>query len=138
MLQETEHKESLVSLGHSELKLIPSQDFKDMLFKNSNFTSKFLKELAYVASNLELNLVEMAYSSVRRKVARALLSFVESSEESGVLSLTVSRENLAAAAGTAKETLIRTLSDFKDEKLIDIEGRSILILDKVGLESMPQ
>ncbi|MGA0256195.1 MAG: helix-turn-helix domain-containing protein, partial [Saprospiraceae bacterium] len=50
----------------------------------------------------------------------------------------VSRDNLASRAGTAKETLIRTLSDFKSEGLIDIDGGAISIQDLKKLQSMPQ
>jgi CRP-like cAMP-binding protein len=48
----------------------------------------------------------------------------------------MSRENLANIAGTAKESVIRTLSDFKDEKLIDISKGDIIILDEKKLSNM--
>jgi len=137
LLTEEGHRESLISVGDSTVRLIPSDDFKKLLFSNSDFTSRFVKELAHVTSNLEMSLIEMAYSSVRRKVALAILSFVGDATEDEIV-LKVSRDNLAASAGTAKETLIRTLSDFKEEGLVDIKGRSIVVLDKAGLESMPQ
>jgi CRP-like cAMP-binding protein len=54
----------------------------------------------------------------------------------GPFSIDMSRENLANIAGTAKESLIRTLSDFKDEKLIDIREGSIVILNEKKLEHL--
>ena len=46
-----------------------------------------------------------------------------------VFSISISREDLANIVGTATESLIRTLSDFKEEKLVEIKGSSITILD---------
>jgi CRP-like cAMP-binding protein len=51
--------------------------------------------------------------------------------------LRVSREDLSGLAGASKETVIRTLSDFKDEKLIDITGKEIHILKFDKLKNMP-
>jgi CRP-like cAMP-binding protein len=50
--------------------------------------------------------------------------------------ISIGRENLANFTGTAKESVIRTLSDFKDEKLIDIRDGDIIILDRKKLENM--
>jgi CRP-like cAMP-binding protein len=51
-------------------------------------------------------------------------------------SIDISRENLANIAGTATESLIRTLSDFKSEKLIDIKDGQITIVNDKKLEGM--
>ena len=48
----------------------------------------------------------------------------------------ISRENLATIAGTATESLIRTLSDFRNEKLIDIKNGSIVIINSMKLENL--
>jgi CRP-like cAMP-binding protein len=48
----------------------------------------------------------------------------------------ISREDLAHIAGTATESIIRTLSDFKSEKLIDIKDGSIIILDEKRLAAL--
>jgi CRP-like cAMP-binding protein len=140
ILRETPHTDSAVGLKECKLRLIPSNDFKLMLFNNRDFAAQFIKVLANDADDTEQKLIELAYSSVRRKVANALLSFTVKKDnqktESNVLS--VSRDNLAAAAGTAKETLIRTLSDFKAEGLLEIDGKFITLLDRSRLESMPQ
>jgi CRP-like cAMP-binding protein len=48
----------------------------------------------------------------------------------------MSRDNLAALTGVAKESLIRTLGDFRDEKLITIKEGVIVVNDKKKLEYM--
>ncbi|MDG2450167.1 MAG: response regulator [Saprospiraceae bacterium] len=141
ILQDMPHLDSAVALNDATLHLIPADDFKMMLFNNRDFIAQFVRVLSEVVEDNEQKLLEMAYSSVRRKVANALLDFSslgKKDENDQSISLSVSRENLAAAAGTAKETLIRTLSDFKAEGLLQIQGKNIIITDKVSLESMPQ
>ena len=80
--------------------------------------------------------VSQAYSSVRKKVAEALLTFHEHMTEQPIVQPT--REDLSLMAGVAKETLIRTLTAFKSEKLIDTDHKKIYILNVQGLKHLPQ
>ena len=77
----------------------------------------------------------MAYNSVRKRVSECLLKFF-ASDENPESALKVSREDLSNMAGTSIETAIRTLSDFKDEKLIEISSGKIKILDHKKLSSL--
>ena len=98
---------------------------------------KFVQLLAKNVAEKERQLLGIAYNSLRKKVADALVmlySKYKGSSEDYMIDL--SRENLATIAGTAKESLIRTLSDFKDERLIDIKAGDIRILDEKKLKNM--
>lgn len=118
--------------------MIPKEDFSILLFNNRDFAAQFIKMLANRAKDTEKQLIDLAYSSVRKKVANALVSFATDNKgvTSKAIKISVSRDNLAAKAGTAKETLIRTLSDFKQEGLIDIQSKSITINDLEQLQSI--
>lgn len=118
------------------LQLIPKDDFAKILFNNRDFSAKFIKMLANRGEETESKLIEMAYSSVRKKVANALIAFAKNKgvSDNDSISIDASREDLAALAGTAKETLIRTLSEFKSDGLIEITGKSIKITDLSELE----
>eukprot|EP01136_Pigoraptor_vietnamica_P000167 Opistho-1_new@25123 len=98
---------------------------------------QFIKLLANNVTEMEQQLLNLAYNSLRKKVADALLTIYRkySNGDTG-FKIDISRENLANIAGTAKESVIRTLSDFKDEKLIDINKGVIIILDEKKLSSM--
>jgi len=113
------------------LRLIPKDDFSMLLFNNRDFAAKFIKMIANKAEDIEIKLLDIAYGSVRKKVANALYSFATniSNKENDKIELNVSRDDLAHMAGTAKETLIRTLSDFKQEGLVTIDGKKIIISD---------
>jgi len=138
LLTETKYNNSSACLEETVIRLIPKNDFSLLLFNNRDFAAQFIKMLANEAENIEQQLIDLAYGSVRKKVANALLAFLKSQnanpEESNVIK--VSREELAASAGTAKETLIRTLSNFKQEKLIEIQGRSITVFSVSNLENL--
>ncbi len=129
LLREQPYEESAAALEDTTLQLIPKDDFNLLLYNNKDFSIQFIKMLANQVSEIEENLVNLAYDSVRQKVAKALTALHEKYQEEGVAKFSILREDLASLAGTAKETVIRTLSDFKDENLITIEGNNIIISD---------
>ena len=96
---------------------------------------------AVVPNNLkekESQLIKLAYNSVRKRVAEALstLSRKYKKEDEKEFAIHISREDLANLAGTATETTIRTLSDFKEEGIISIEKGFIIVLDNDALVGM--
>jgi len=78
-------------------------------------------------------LLQMAYSSVRKKTAQTILQFAQILNKKPEESIKISRYDLASVAGIATESLIRTLSGFKKDGLIEIEGRNIKIMNLQGL-----
>lgn len=124
-----------IALEETHLRLIPQSDFMLLLYNNRDFAAQFIKMISNQAEETEQNLIELAYSSVRRKVAMALISF---DPKNGIGSRKISRDDLASKAGTAKETLIRTLSDFKSEGFIEVKNGLIEIVNEQELLKMPQ
>jgi CRP-like cAMP-binding protein len=86
----------------------------------------------------EEQLLNLAYNSLRKRVADALITLQRKYQKGNVehFSIHISREDLANIAGTATESLIRTLSDFRGEKLIDIKDGNIILLNEKKLHSM--
>ena len=139
LLRQGRYDESAMAMEECEITLIPQQDFKLLLFNNKDFSAQFIKMIASETIEVEQQLLDLAYGSVRKKVANALLnvSLNQVADDDGVKSIEVSRDDLSKLAGVAKETLIRTLSDFKSESLISIDGNTIDLLDPHGLKEMP-
>ena len=83
-------------------------------------------------------MIGIAYNSLRKRVAETLVLLQDkyNTNKAENFSIHISREDLAHIAGTATESFIRTLSDFKSEKLIDIKEGSIVILDLKKLSSL--
>ena len=138
LLESTLYKESAEAIEDSEIASIPKSEFDELLNSNPYVLKKFVELLANNVTEKEEKLLGLAYNSMRKKVADALimLSKKYKMETGSQFSIHISRENLANIAGTAKESLIRTLSDFKDENLIDIREGSIVILNERKLVNM--
>jgi CRP-like cAMP-binding protein len=113
------HLDSAETLESTELMMIPKASFFNWLEQNP----KMLLEMIHLFSTtLELErdrAVQLAYSSVRKRTANALirLKLRFHNENEGNFSMPISRDDLAAIVGTATESVIRTLSVLKDEKL---------------------
>lgn len=129
------YKENVTSITNSEVALIPLEDFQKFLFSNQDFNHYFIKILSKSGGYYQNQLLNFAYSSVRKKVANSILELNSFDNEAGI---TLNRSEMASFAGIAKETLIRTLSDFKSEKLIEIHDHKIEVIDKIGLINMQQ
>jgi DNA-binding response OmpR family regulator len=136
LLQNTAYQESAAAMEDSEIASIQKIVFREIIESNSEELHRFVKILAGNITVKEQQLLGMAYDSLRKKVASALLQLSKKYKAEGQskFAMQISRENLAALAGTAKESLIRTLSDFKDEGLIDIQASNITILNEKKLE----
>jgi CRP/FNR family transcriptional regulator, polysaccharide utilization system transcription regulator len=138
LLEEKPYRESAMALEDSEVYIIPREDFYTLLYQNRDVAGKFIKILSDNLADREERLLKLAYNSVRKRVAEALL-FVEKQykEDPNYKSeVSITREDLASIVGASKETVIRTLADFKDEHLIDTKGSKITILNSVKLEKM--
>lgn len=139
LISNSPHSNNAASTANTVLRLIPKDDFFMILYNNRDFAAKFIKMIANRAENIETKLLELAYSSVRKKVANALCTFAKKTRnfsEEDQIEISVSRDDLAHLAGTAKETLIRTLSDFKSEGLISTSGKTITLSSYKDLESL--
>jgi len=134
LIKEDKYHESASALEESELSLIPKEDFFALLYNNRDFSARFIKMLADNMEDQEEQLLSLAYNSIRKRVAESLLVLQERFAKDGI---SILRDDLASMVGTAKESVIRTLTDFKNEGLIKIEGGSISITDSEKLASMP-
>lgn len=139
LLQETAYQDTAAALEETEICLIPKDDFFSLLFQNRQVAKKFIQLLSAEIDTTENQLLHLAYNSVRKRMAESLLryfSHTELTERDLRDGIRVGREDLANLAGTSLETAIRTLSDFKDEKLIDITSGRIKILSVEGLRRL--
>ncbi len=138
LLQGGIYKETAEAIDDCEVAIIPKKEFEDLLHNSKEVAQKFINLLAKNISDKEHHLISLAYNSLRKKVADALVVLKNKYQETndGNFSIDISRENLANIAGTATESLIRTLSDFKSEKIIDIKDGHITIINDKKLEGM--
>ena len=138
LLEEGKYVDSAMTLEDSEVCLIPREDFVSLIYKNAEVSRKFIKMLSDNLKEKEDHLIKLAYNSVRKRVAEALVTLSNRYKKDGEqqFSMNISREDLANLAGTATETTIRTLSDFKEDGLIDIKGGTIAVMNYDKLSRM--
>jgi CRP-like cAMP-binding protein/CheY-like chemotaxis protein len=137
LLHDEKYTNSATALEDTEIYMLPKDDFFALLYKNSEISRKFIEILSNNLQENEKQLVKLAYNSVRKRVAEALVKLSDKYKKEGEkFSMNVSREDLANLVGTATETVIRTLSDFKEEKYIEISGGTITILNYDKLLNM--
>ncbi len=138
LLEEELFSESAMTLEDSEIVVIPKESFFKLIYGNREIAGKFIKILSDNVKEKEDRLLKLAYNSVRKRVAEALIMLQSMYKKDGekVFSMLISRDDLAGIVGTSTETVIRTLSDFKDEKLIEISGSNITLINSDKLHSM--
>lgn len=136
LLANENYSDTAIALDDCEISMIPREDFFSLLNNNRDVAAKFIKILARNVTNNEEQLLHLAYNSVRKRVADALVCLYETYSDSPKEGFAILREDIASMAGTAKETAIRTLTDLKDEGLIDIQQGKIQVLKIEKLKNL--
>ncbi|RMF01214.1 MAG: response regulator [Bacteroidetes bacterium] len=130
LIKGEEYSDSAAALEDTRLRLIPKDDFLLLLYGNPNCSAHFISILTRNLVENEEKLLSLAYNSIRQRVAEALIDLYRRQTDDKI---EVLRDDLAGMVGTAKESVIRTLKDFKEEQLIKIDQGVITILDPMGL-----
>ena len=129
LIQDTDRTEFAMALEDTELALIPRQDFQDLVFRNREVAEQFIKRLSNNLMDKERDLMDMAYNTVRKRTADTLMKLFEKYKNEGApVSFKISRSDLAGMIGTASESAIRILSEFKQDGLIEVDSSRIIIL----------
>ncbi len=134
ILENVACSESAMAMQDSEVIMIPRQDFTAMIQTHPDVSRSFIKLLCKKVAEREIQLLNLAYNSVRQRTAEALLKSDALKDSKSIIA--ISREDLAKMVGTASESVIRVLSEFKDEGLITIEGGKIKIIHPEKLEKV--
>lgn len=137
LIAENPHEESAVALEDTEISFIPKEDFFMLLHSNNDFSAHFIKMLSRNSLEHEEQLLNLAYNSVRKRVAQTLLALLNQLQKNHKTEFSILRTDLANLVGTASETISRILGEFKNEGLIDLTRGKIIILDIPRLEKIP-
>lgn len=137
LLEDSPYADDAIVMEDAEVVVIPREEFFSLLNTNRDVAAKFIKILSGSVADMEDRLLKLAYNSVRKRVAEALLMLQDRYAKEGEnLSMSLSREDLAGIVGTAPETVTRTLSDFKEEGIISVKASNIKILNPDKLVKM--
>jgi CRP-like cAMP-binding protein len=137
LLENTVYDDTAEVLEDADLAMIPAQDFLQLVFNDMTIATKFIRLISHNVKDKEERLLHLAYDSLRKRVAKALVDIHGKFSEGKVNQpIDISREDIAQYVGTATESLIRTLSDFKSEKLVEIKEGKIRIADLARLSNL--
>lgn len=136
LLQNIPYQESATAMENCEIVAVPKEELKEVLNKNHRVNFDLINLLSDSISEIKDQLLQMAYGSVRKKTAATIVQFADKMNKKNNESIKISRSDLASVAGIATESLIRTLSSFNKEGLIEIEGRNIKIIDLESLKEV--
>jgi DNA-binding response OmpR family regulator len=137
LLEDTNYDDSATVLEAAEVMQIPKDDFLQMVYGDMAVASKFIHIITQNVKEKEERLMNLAYSSLRKRVAKALVDIVSKFNlKEQTHPIEISREDIAQYVGTATESLIRTLSDFKAEKHIEIRNGKIIVNDVKKLQNL--
>jgi CRP-like cAMP-binding protein len=134
LLENKKYNYAAQTLEETELRWIPKAAFLQLINDNRDVASQLIKLLANNVIEKEDQLLQLAYNSIRKRVADALISLSEHEKTNEII---IKREDLSKIVGTAKESVIRTLAEFKKDGYVDIKTSKIIILQKDKLRNMP-
>lgn len=137
MISEEHYPVTSETLEDCTICFVPKNDFLTLLSENQTFNKKLLQAVCHELGIMSEKLTNLAQKSVRERLAIALLMLKDTygieGESNVPVEINLTREDLANIVGTATETLIRLLHDFKEDKYISTQGRKIRVENEKGL-----
>jgi CheY-like chemotaxis protein/CRP-like cAMP-binding protein len=138
LFENSVYADNALILEDAEILQIPREDFLQMIYRDINVANRFIRIITQNVKEKEQRLLNLAYSSLRKRVAESLVDIHRKFNAGGNAKfIDISRDDVAHYVGTATESLIRTLSDFKSEKLIEIKEGKINVIDLEKLSNLP-
>jgi CRP-like cAMP-binding protein len=137
LLEDKNYDDNAEVLEEAELIMIPKDDFLNAVYNDLRVATKFIRLISENVKGQEERLLGLAYDSLRKRIAKALIDISSKfNKNSEIKPLDISRDDIAQYVGTATESLIRTLSDFKSEQLIEIKEGKIRIANPEKLSKL--
>ena len=115
---------------------IPTSILINLVKNNGEFAVEIMKLTCKELGEANSYLTDIAQKTVKERLAETLIHLDSEfgTDDHGILKISLTREEMANIVGTATESVIRLLSEFKNEKYIELNGRKIKILDRPGLK----
>jgi CRP-like cAMP-binding protein len=135
MISEEPANLSAVAMEDMEVCFIPKSEVLSFFNENNQFSMNIMRTICGDLKEADDHMVSMAQKNVKERLAETLLYLENTFGQNvdGSLKLQISREELAGMIGTATESCIRLLSEFNKNKLIELTGKKITLLDRNGL-----
>lgn len=137
MLGEEAYSNTASIVEDAEICFVPKDTFLKVLQEDNDFHRRLTKALCNDIGLMEEKLTDATQKTIRERLAFTLLKLGDTygvdGDKGEKIDILLTREEIAGLVGTATETVIRLLSEFKKDELIEFDGKKIIILDKKGL-----
>lgn len=138
LIAEELYSVSAMALEDSVACFLPEKTFQQLIESNPDISRQLMKALCHELNLASDRLTSMAQKHVRERLAETLLlleeTFREGTSPGEAINIALPREDIANLVGTATETVIRLLSEFKDDQIIELRGKHIRIINRQKLE----
>ena len=132
----TPHQETAKAIANTKMVGVSIIDFNNILENNHKVVLELIELLTDDLISVKKQLLQMAYGTVTQKTAATIIKFAEKINRKPEDPIKISRNDLASVAGIATETLIRALTEFKKQGIIEAEGRNIKVINFEKLKSI--
>lgn len=133
ILSDDRYPDSAAALEESKIAFIPKEDFLATLQQSEVLSRRLLKTLSHEFAVLANSLTMFAQKSVRERLALQLIVLREKYKvnfQPGMpVEINMSRDDLASLVGTARENVVRVLTEFKEQNIVETKGRKIIVHD---------
>jgi len=131
---------SAVALEDMQVCFIPKAEILGFFDKNNQFSMNMMKSICGDLKEADDHMVSMAQKSVKSRLAETLLQLETNfgKNQDGSMHIQLTREEHSGMIGTATESCIRLLSDFKKLGYIELDGKRIIIKDHANLKKMAE
>lgn len=136
VFSDTNYNYSVTALEDSVTCNIKLEDIKRMIRTNGEFALSIMSKMSMVSDMIILESLNIRKKNIHGRVAYILLFFADQIYEANYFELPVSRREIAEFIGKTTENVIRTLSEFRKDRIIKIFGKSIEIVDKDKLQQI--
>lgn len=133
LLSSEPYQATATAMEDSQICMITKENFLKIAGENPKLSLKLIQLLSQDLKTAEQHLIDVAQKTVRERVSESLLLLKNTfgfMEDDKTINISMSRSEIADMAGTTTESAIRTLAQLSDEKIIQLDGKNISILDK--------
>ena len=138
LLSEEEFGASAEAMTAVQAVFIPAEIFHKLLMCNPKLSYAMLQKISYELGEYSNTITLLAQKTVRERLAEILLllELKIGTDPEGFIKIALTREEIANLIGTATESAIRLISEFKQDQLIEVEGRNIKIINHERLKKL--
>lgn len=139
ILGEDTYSCSAMALEDSKVCFIPKAQFNELIENNSKLTLQIVHLLSDELKEAERKITNTAQQPVKNRIAQSLISLIKNygfEQDNITINVSIKREELANLAGTTRETATRLLYEMQEQKLIELVGKKIRILNQVLLKNL--